>query len=62
MNREDILWLLKNKLNTFECLRDDNIKAHVKHKDAYFQGKIHAYDLAVQNLHNVINAINRENA
>jgi hypothetical protein len=41
MNREDILWLLKHTLNTFECLRDDNTKAHVKYKDAYFQGKVH---------------------
>jgi len=60
MNREDILWLLKHTLNSFECLRDDNTKAHVKYKDAYFQGKVHAYDLAVHKLHNVINVINEE--
>lgn len=60
MDREGILWLLKHKLNTFECFRDDNIRAHEKYRDEYFKGKADAFDIVVHNLNNVIDVIQEE--
>lgn len=46
--------MLEHTINTFECLRDDNLRVYETHKDGYFKGKAQAYDLAVHNLNNVL--------
>ena len=57
MKNEDVLWRLEHTINTFECLRDDNLRVYETHEDGYFEGKAQAYDLAVHNLNNVLLAI-----
>ena len=57
MKNEDVLWRLEHTINTFECLRDDNLRVYETYEDGYFKGKAQAYDLAVHNLNNVLLAI-----
>jgi len=54
MKNEDVLWMLEHTINTFECLRDDNLRVYETHEDDYFEGKAQAYDLVVHNLNNVL--------
>lgn len=59
MKKKDIIYLLEHTVNAFECLRDSNYKSNLQFDDDYFLGKSQAYDLAAENLTNLINAVKK---
>lgn len=60
MKKKDIIYLLEHTVNTFECLRESNTEASERYDDDYFLGKAQAYDLAVDNLNNIIRTVKNE--
>lgn len=60
MKKQNIIYLLEHTVNTFECLRESNLEASERYDDDYFLGKSQAYDLAVDNLNNIIRTLKNE--
>jgi hypothetical protein len=56
MKKKEYLFI-RTTVNTFECLRESNTEASERYDDDYFLGKAQAYDLAVDNLNNIIRTV-----